>query len=32
MPDPDPCATCTLRDQWCCDPWENHFDHEGEDE
>lgn len=27
----DPCATCTLRDQHCCDPWENHFDHEGDE-
>lgn len=31
-PDPDPCTTCTLRDQDCCDPWENHFDHEGDDQ
>lgn len=28
---PDPCDTCTIRDQHCCDPWENHFDHEGDD-
>lgn len=30
MPYVDPCATCRIRDQHCCDPWENHFDHEGE--
>lgn len=30
-PDPDPCATCTLRDQHCCDPWETPQDHEGDD-
>ena len=28
MPYVDPCATCRIRDHWCCDPWENHFDHE----
>ena len=28
----DPCATCRIRDHWCCDPWENHFDHEGDAE
>ena len=32
MPHTDPCATCTLRDQWCCDPWENPQDHEGDDQ
>lgn len=32
MPYVDPCATCRIRDHWCCDPWENHFDHEGETE
>ena len=26
----DPCAKCTIRDWWCCDPWENHFDHQDE--
>ena len=26
----DPCSTCRIRDHWCCDPWENHFDHEGD--
>ena len=26
------CDVCTLRDHWCCDPWENHFDHEGDTE
>ena len=31
MTTPDPCATCRIRDHWCCDPWENHFDHEGDD-
>ena len=31
MPHTDPCATCRIRDHWCCDPWENHFDHEGDD-
>lgn len=30
-PDPDPCATCTLRDQDCCDPWETPNDHEGDE-
>ena len=28
----DPCATCRIRDEWCCDPWENPQDHEGETE
>ena len=32
MPYVDPCATCRIRDHWCCDPWENHFDHEGDDQ
>ncbi|QDF20214.1 hypothetical protein SEA_BRAN_54 [Corynebacterium phage Bran] len=27
---PDPCDTCTLRDHWCCDPWENRDEHEGD--
>ena len=30
--DPDPCATCRIRDHWCCDPWENPQDHEGDTE
>ena len=28
MPYVDPCATCRIRDHWCCDPWENPQDHE----
>lgn len=28
----DPCATCTLRDQWCCDPWETRDEHEQDTE
>ena len=32
MPYPDPCATCRIRDHWCCDPWENPQDHEGDDQ
>lgn len=28
----DPCTTCRIRDHWCCDPWENHFDHEGDNQ
>ena len=31
MTNPDPCATCTLRDHYCCDPWETPNDHEGDD-
>ena len=31
-PDPDPCATCRIRDQWCCDPWETPTDHQGDDQ
>lgn len=27
---PDPCATCRIRDHWCCDPWENPQDHQGD--
>ena len=27
----DPCATCTLRDHYCCDPWESPQDHQGGD-
>ena len=30
MPDPDPCATCALRDHYCCDPWETPDEHEGD--
>lgn len=30
LSDPDPCATCRIRDHWCCDPWENPQDHEGD--
>ena len=32
MPYIDPCATCRIRDQWCCDPWENPQDHQGDDQ
>lgn len=32
MTNPDPCSTCRLRDHYCCDPWENHFDHEQDEE
>ena len=28
----DPCATCRIRDEWCCDPWETRDEHEGEAE
>ena len=28
----DPCATCRIRDEWCCDPWETRDEHEGENE
>ena len=31
MPYVDPCATCRIRDHYCCDPWENHFDHQGDE-
>ena len=24
----DPCATCRIRDHYCCDPWETPQDHE----
>ena len=24
----DDCRTCTLRDHWCCDPWETQDEHE----
>lgn len=24
----DPCATCHIRDEWCCDPWETRDEHE----
>ena len=24
----DPCATCRIRDHWCCDPWETRDEHE----
>ncbi|WJZ04828.1 hypothetical protein CFREN_04250 [Corynebacterium freneyi] len=30
--DADPCSTCRLRDEWCCDPWETPNDHEGNEE
>ena len=26
----DPCATCRIRDHYCCDPWETPQDHEGD--
>ena len=32
MTTPDPCSTCTLRDHYCCDPWETPNDHEGDDQ
>ena len=28
----DPCATCRIRDHWCCDPWETRDEHEGDTE
>lgn len=31
MSQPDPCATCRIRDHWCCDPWETRDEHEGDD-
>ena len=27
----DPCATCRIRDHWCCDPWETRDEHEGDE-
>ena len=32
MPHADPCATCRIRDHWCCDPWETRDEHEGDDQ
>lgn len=32
MPYVDPCATCRIRDHWCCDPWETPQDHEGDED
>ena len=32
VPYTDPCATCRIRDEWCCDPWETRDEHEGETE
>ena len=32
VPYTDPCATCRIRDEWCCDPWETRDEHEGESE
>lgn len=31
MTDPDPCATCHIRDHYCCDPWETRDEHEGDE-
>lgn len=28
MTTPDPCATCRIRDHYCCDPWETRDEHE----